>query len=137
MPFKPEIEVRGLKELHRRLKDADAGMGREVTKVNKYAANLLADEARPRYPRRSGALQRSVRARATGTAARVAVGGKTAPYAGWIEFGGTIAPRGAPVHRTRVPTGRVLYPTLARQRARIIEGYADALEDVLRRVDLT
>lgn len=132
----PEIRVVGLKEFHKRLRETDRDLGRQLTKVNKYVAGMLADATRPALPEASGALRRSLRPGATGKTARVTMGGARAPYAPWIEFGGTIAPRGTPIKRERVPSGRYLYRALAEHRDRLVDAYFDEVSAMLRRNDL-
>jgi hypothetical protein len=80
------VRVYGGRELRRALKKAGADM-RQLTDAHRAASSIVAAEAAARAPRRSGALAGSVRAQATRTRGRVAVGGAAIPYAGPIHWG--------------------------------------------------
>src|ERR1051325_180058 len=137
MPFRPQLEVRGLKELARKVRGADKSLARELQQTNKSVAKRVADEVRPEVPFFTGAAAQSVRARATAQRASVIAGGAKAPYYPWLEFGGTIQPKGAPITRPKVKGGRSLFPVIARERDHDVDAYVAALNDVLRRTNLT
>ncbi|HVM20528.1 MAG TPA: HK97 gp10 family phage protein [Egibacteraceae bacterium] len=139
------IRVEGLNEWVRSLKAADRQLGVEVRRALNEAAEIVAREARPRYPRSSGKLQGSVKPRSTQREAGVQVGtpGRV-PYAGWIDFGGTIRHHGSRhshstphlIRRPVVRGGRYLYPAYS-DRARDVENEArQALERMARRTGM-
>ena len=83
------IKVEGMRGLQKQLRTMnDTALKAELRKVNKDAANIVADEARNLVPVRTGRLRASIGARGgqrgstvkAGTASRV-------PYAGPIHFG--------------------------------------------------
>lgn len=87
------------------------------------AAESVADRARSRLPRRSGRLVSSVRVETDReNEARLIVG---APYAGWIEYGGT---RG----RAYVAGGRYVGPSTEGAERVMAESAQRGLEKALR-----
>ena len=111
------VQTQGLAELRRDLKKLDPLIDRELRDAIREAADKVAVTAGALAPRDSGALAHSIRPYVAGAKASV---GSTLPYAGWIEFGGTIRPRGVPI--TREGTGMV---------GRAVEDHADQIvEDI-------
>lgn len=89
------VEVQGLKALRASLRAVDRGALREVQKVTKAAAQIVAAEAGRNAPRgRTGNLAASLRGTTQGTAGIVR---SPLPYAKVHEWGGTIRPRGVPI----------------------------------------
>lgn len=88
------VEVKGLKELRRSLRGVDRGALREVQKVTKAGAQIVATEAKRNAPRRTGQLAGSLKATTQRTAGIVR---SPLPYAKVHEYGGTIRPRGVPI----------------------------------------
>lgn len=88
------VEVQGLKALRASLRAVDRGALREVQKVTKAAAQIVAEEAGRNAPRRSGRLSASLRGTTQGASGIVR---SPLPYANVQEYGGTIHPRGAPI----------------------------------------
>lgn len=78
--------VAGGRELRRTLRKAGLDM-KQLTAVNRRAAETVVRAALPATPRRSGALAQSVRAGATQRAGIVRAGRKAMPYAGPIHWG--------------------------------------------------
>lgn len=82
------IEVQGVKVIQKRLRQMDDGTVAELKRVYFYSADLVAKNALPRIPRRTGRLASTLRVTATKRGGYVRMGGKrTAPYAGPIHFG--------------------------------------------------
>ena len=123
------IEITGLKEFRKALRDADRQLPRELRKVFNTAGQAVAREATPRIPEKSGKLARSVRARSTQTEGRVVMGSPTrVPYAGWIEFGGNRKGRGGGIaRRPVVRNGRYLYPAYLRRQAEVYRALDEGL----------
>lgn len=128
-----QIDVVGLRELRKSLKalSGDAAWHKQLRGAGLKAAEIVAVDARSRAPQRTGKLKRSIKARATQTGASVAMGGARVPYAPWVDYGGTIRPRGHPIRRTFIKTGRILYPALKAKRAEAIDAYERATHDVI------
>jgi hypothetical protein len=125
------IAVTGLAALNRGLKAVDDQAPKQLRIALNSAAQLLIDETRPEVPSDTGAARRSMVARSTRTTARVAVGGKRAPYFPWLDFGGQGRISGRPAPRPFYPDGRYVYPTLARIRPRIEAELQQAITAVI------
>lgn len=123
------IQVSGLKELRRGLREVDKTLGPELRKGLNEIADMVGDAARPLVPSRTGKARSSIKAGSTERAVQLKVGGAKAPYYGWLDFGGKVG-RSKSVRRPFIPGGRYIYPTLRRKREHI----EDALLDVLERV---
>lgn len=99
------IEVHGLRELRRALKEAEGRSQSELRHANKRAADLIAREAARRAPKgpHQGKgkpnpitpISQSIKSRSTTNAAYVVFGGSRSPHAPVYEFGGSIPRRGA------------------------------------------
>lgn len=85
------IVIEGLREFQRDLKALSQELSKEMRSGLKEVGQIVADEAQSRVPVRSGALKASIKPSATQTQAQVKMGTpKRVPYAGWMDFGGTI-----------------------------------------------
>lgn len=104
-----KLKVEGMWEFRKALRSVDKELPRQLRKGFNEVAELVADEAASRVPVRSGALRDSIRPRSTQSEGRVVMGRSTVPYAGWIDFGGTIAPRGTDMTRDFRRNGRYLF----------------------------
>ncbi len=131
-----KVEVGGLSQLSRGLKALDAGAPKELRIALNDAAQLLVDRARPDVPAVTGAARRSMVARSTRTSARVAVGGKRAPWFPWLDFGGQGRVAGRPAPREFLREGRYIYPTLRRIRPEIEQQLQESISTVIRRAGL-
>jgi hypothetical protein len=131
-----KIEVGGLAQLSRGLKAVDSGAPKELRVALNSAADLLVDGTRPKIPSVSGAARRSLVARSTRTSARVAVGGKKAPWFPWLDFGGEGRIAGRPAKREFLKEGRYVYPTLREIRPKIEQQLQDAITEVIHNAGL-
>lgn len=131
-----KVEVGGLAQLSRGLKEIDAGAPKELRIALNSVSDLLIEHVRPKIPSVSGAARRSLVARSTRTSARVAVGGKRAPYFPWLDFGGQGRRPGRPAPREFIREGRYVYPTLRQIRPKIEAQLQDAITAVVRNAGL-
>jgi hypothetical protein len=127
-----KVEVVGLAALNKGLRAIDKEAPKELRLALNEAAQLLVDRTRPKIPSVSGAARRSLVARSTRTSARVAAGGKKAPWFPWIDFGGEGRVKGRPPKREFVREGRYIYPTLREIRPRIEAQLQESLSKVVR-----
>lgn len=127
-----KVEVGGLAALSRGLKAVDSGAPKELRIALNSAADLLVGEAKQTVPSNTGAARRSMVARSTRTSARVAVGGKKAPYFPWLDFGGQGRIAGRPAPRPFLKEGRYVYPALRRIRPKIEQQLGEAISAVIR-----
>lgn len=125
------IKVKGLAEFSRALRRVSTDAPKGLRIGLNSAADLLVAKTVPLIPRRTGAAAKSLTARSTRTSARVAVGGRRAPWYPWLDFGGRTGPRKS-VERPFLKEGRYLYPTLAKNRGLIMGKLEGALLDVAR-----
>lgn len=131
-----KIEVGGLAQLSRALKAVDNDAPKQLRIGLNEAADLLVDRTRPKIPSVTGAARRSLVARSTRTSARVAVGGKKAPYYPWLDFGGRGRIAGRPAHRPFIKEGRYVYPTLRNIRPDIEKLLQQSITTVIRNAGL-
>jgi hypothetical protein len=127
-----KVEVGGLAQLSKGLRAIDSQAPKELRLALNSAANLLVDHVRPKVPSVTGAARRSLVARSTRTSARVAVGGKRAPYFPWLDFGGAGRIAGRPAQREFLSEGRYVYPGLREIRPRIEAQLQESITAVIR-----
>lgn len=130
-----KIGIEGLREFNRGLRQVSKEAPKGLRVALNSAADLLVDRARPQVPSLTGAARRSMRASSTRTSARVAVGGRVAPWYPWLDFGGRTGRRRS-VERPFYKEGRYLFPTLKRITPEIQQQLAGALDDVARQAGL-
>jgi hypothetical protein len=85
---KYSVQVTGLKEFVKAIKQVDPEHAKELRKLLNRAADVIVREARPRVPQVSGRASSTVKPQSTQKMARVVGGGNRAPYYGWLDFGG-------------------------------------------------
>lgn len=124
------VEITGLKELRAQLRAADAALPKQIRVALNSASELVIDYARPRVPQRSGRARGSLKVRSSQTQARIAAGGRTAPYYPFLDFGGRVG-RGKSVERPFYTEGRYIYPGLRQNRDKITQAMSDALTELL------
>lgn len=112
----------GLREFRRDLRRMEPDIDRELRKKLRVEVGIVAAAAAATAPKRSGRLARSYRPFVTQRSAGVR---SALPYAGVIEYGGTISPRGTAIKITRrEPVTRAVEA----QTNRIIDAFGDAVE---------
>jgi len=82
----PLVVVKGAPQLRRALKQAELDLS-QLREPYRNAAALVATSAKPRTPRRTGALAASVRPGATRTMGVIRAGKAAVPYANPIHWG--------------------------------------------------
>lgn len=131
-----KVSVVGLAQLNKGLRAIDSQAPKELRLALNEAAQLLVDRTRPKIPVVTGAARRSLVARSTRTSARVAVGGKKAPWFPWLDFGGEGKRPGRPSARPFLGEGRYVYPTLRQIRPQIEAQLQESLSRVVRNAGL-
>lgn len=129
------VGIKGLAEFNRGLRKLDSEAPKQLRIGLNSAAELLIDRTRPQIPSRTGAARGSLKARSTRTSARIAVGGKRAPYYPWLDFGGKTG-RNKSVVRPFFKKGRYLYVTLGNIRPQILDELDQAIRTVARNAGL-
>lgn len=133
--MEPKVQIKGLAEFNRGLRKLDSEAPKQLRIGLNSAADLLIDKTKPEIPSRTGAARASLKARSTRTSARIAVGGRKAPYYPWLDFGGKTG-RNKSVDRPFYKAGRYLYPTLGKVRPLILDGLDEAIRTVARNAGL-
>lgn len=107
-----QIRVDGLKEFQAALRQMDRDLPKQIRLILNDATQLVIDYAAPRVPSVTGRARGSIKAKSSQREARVAIGGRRAPYMPWLDFGGQGRVRGRPAPRPFIRKGRYLYPGL-------------------------
>ena len=139
------VEVRGLREFERAIRDLDGDLRTELRGDLRSIAEQVAADARGRVAADvgSGDAAASITPRATGKGASIAAGGRKAPYFPWLDFGGSVgrghrpgvAWSGAVKREWRgrpVGEGRYLYPAIRASRDLIVRLVDASVERVAR-----
>lgn len=121
------VRVEGLREFRRDLKRVNPAVSRELAAGLKTAAKRVADEAKTRAPRKTGAYADSFRVYAAKGGFSV---GSRLPQAGVLHWGGTIRPRGVPITFKPRP---VVMDAAEHQADRIVKDVGDAIETAARK----
>jgi HK97 gp10 family phage protein len=125
------IEIKGIKEFQQSLRKMDSDLPKQLRIALNQASQLVIDKARPEIPTRSGAAKASLKVRSSQREARVAAGGRKAPYYPWLDFGGRVG-RKHSVSRPFYKEGRYIYPSLRKNRDEITEVMVTAIADLAR-----
>lgn len=126
------MQVEGIPELRRSLRDLENGAQKELRLVLNEGADIVADEADNRVPVRSGTAAGSVRARSTQTEGRVVGGGSRAPYYPWLDMGGRVG-RNKSIKRPYRSQGRYLFPALESKSDDVMRKLADGIDKLIRK----
>lgn len=129
------IQISGLKELQKQLRDMDVALPRKIRVALNSASQLVIDWGKPRVARRTGRAAGSMKVRSSQRTARVATGGARAPYMPWLDFGGAVG-RDDATKREFIKIGRYVYPALEHQRDEITQQMAKALTELATEVGL-
>lgn len=127
------IRVRGLKEFRTSLRELDRTLPKGLRVAGNKAAKIVVDNARPRVPIGPGIRGHavdSIRALSTQSSARVAEGGARFAYMPWLDFGGTITPRGQVKHREHIRHGRFIWAAFADHHQEVEDELSHALADL-------
>lgn len=129
------IKVEGLRQFQAALKAMDGESQKQLRVALNKAADLVADAASAKVPRRSGRAAASLRAQSSQREARVMGGSKKVSYYPWLDFGGRIG-KDKSVHRPFIQRGRYIYPAYVSEYPKVMEALAGALEELARNAGL-
>jgi len=121
------VRTKGLGALNRSLGKISKDLKKESVGHLRSIAREVRDEAKPLTPVRSGALRSSLRYQASARGASVS---SALPYAGLVEHGGTISPRGTPI---TFQSARMLGRAVQQNTDNIEEQLGDLLDQIGRR----
>lgn len=136
------IRVTGLREVASALRavEKDGAVALKVG-LREIAAEVVS-AVQGKVPHQSGKAAGSYKPRSTQSGAGIAFGGQAAPYAPWLDFGGSTGPG----HQPRRPgsgsikrewlgrpvgDGRYLYPTISEHRDETIHKIDELIERVI------
>jgi phage gpG-like protein len=131
-----KIQVSGLREFQKALKQMDADLPKQLRVALNEASGVVIDYAGSHMPSRTGRARASLKARSTQREARVGLGGRKAPYAPWLDFGGEGRRRGRPSARPFIKSGRYVYKGLEVKRDEVTEIMSSALTELARTAGL-
>lgn len=144
-----DVQVSGLRELNKALKDLPGELQKELPEINREVARLVVDDARSKALSIGGVAAKtapSIGVLGGARSAGVGFGGARAPWAGGAEFGA-----GRDVRRTRSTgsylgfnqfkswrgngpkAGYFVYPSIRQNNDRIVQTYEERLNDLLER----
>lgn len=132
---RPSIDVSGIRQFARQVRQMDRELGKTVRVVLNSSAQLVVDRAGPKIPTRTGAARSSLKVRSSQREARVAAGGRRAPYYPWLDFGGS-GPNNRPAPRPFYTEGRYVYPSVRENRDEITRTMSTGLADLARSAGL-
>lgn len=115
-----DVKIQGIKSLSRELKKLSDELPKELKKIGKDAAEIVAVEARGIVPVLSGRLRNKIKAGATTKGGDVRVSGL--PYANPIHFGW---------RKHNIRPNPFLYNALDSRTAEVIEAYSRGIGDLL------
>jgi hypothetical protein len=124
-----KITLTGIKDFQRQLKAMDSDLPKEIRVVLNGASELVLDYARPRFPRKTGRAAGSLKGASSQREARISLGGRRAPYAPGLDFGGGPNRPQFPPYR---PGGRYVYKGLEVNRDEITKLMEQGLYDLAR-----
>jgi hypothetical protein len=132
-----KIEVRGIREFQKAIKQVDAELPKKLKEGFKNIATTVADEAKTKVPRKSGKAAGSIRPRSSQKGAGIAFGGSAAPYYPWLDFGGSTGRGHQPkqsgsgaIKRPFMKEGRFIYPTIRAKNAYITDTVDEVIKDL-------
>ena len=133
------VEVHGLRELNRALREVEGGTPKALRETNKKVATKVATKARGRASALGSTAAHvapSLRASAGATSAGVAGGGATFPMFGGAEFGSLRYKQFPPWRGSGSDAGYFLYPTIRDEAPHIEDEYREALDHLIRKAGL-
>jgi hypothetical protein len=130
------IEVEGLAQLSRALKELGPDFSRELRLTNKSVADMVADDARAAAYSIGGVAAHvapGIKSTAGIRSAGVSFGGSAYPMAGGAEFGSIKYPQFAPYRGSGSDAGYFVYPSIREDASEIADKYIDAVNVVIER----
>lgn len=134
------VNVRGLAELNRTLKQLGPEVQAELKAANVEVGEMVANDARSiAYSLGSvaGKVAPSIRPTRTQNGAGIAFGGAAYPFAGGAEFGSFRYKQFQPWRGNGEGAGYFVYPAIRQDSDEIAETYMERLDDLMRKHDLT
>lgn len=118
---KPSVDIEGMRELRRALKDIEGGVA-DLKSTHKAAAEVVEKRALDLVPRRTGSLAGTLRSTGQARTGVVRAGFARVPYAGPIHFGWP---------RRNISPQPFLYDALDDRRTEVVDVYIDRLQALI------
>lgn len=134
------VNVRGLAELNRALKQLGPEVRAELKAANVEVGEMVANDAANIAYGLGGVAAKtapSIKATKTQNGAGVAFGGAAYPFAGGAEFGSFRYKQFQPWRGNGAGAGYFLYPAIRQDSDEIAETYMERLDDLIRKYDLS
>lgn len=133
------VQVSGLNELNRALKQLGPELQKELKETNLEVAQIVADDARGIAVSLGGVAAKtapSIQAKGYTTSAGVGFGGSGYPFAMGAEFGSYRFKQFKPWRGNGSDAGYFVYPAIRQDADRITSEYTEAIDDLMRKVGL-
>lgn len=133
------VQVDGLRELNKALKDMGPELKGELRKTNKTVADFVAVDAKSAAYSVGGVAAHvapSIKASAGAESAGVSLGGGRYPMAGGAEFGSNKFKQFKPWRGNGSDAGYFVYPAIRQDADRIETEYGVAMDRLLRKANL-
>jgi hypothetical protein len=131
-----KIEVTGLREFQKQLKAMDDNLPKQLRLALNEASGIVIDYASSHMPSRTGKARASLKGRSSQKLVRIGLGGRRAPYAPWLDFGGEGKRKGRPAARPFIKSGRYVYKGLEVKRDEVLETMSTALTQLAKTAGL-
>lgn len=134
------VNVRGLAELNRALKELGPEVRNELKAANVEVGEMVATDAKGIAQGLGGVAAKvapSIRATKTQNGAGVAFGGAAYPFVGGAEFGSYRYKQFKPWRGNGSDAGYFVYPAIRQDSDEIAETYMERLDDLMRKYDLS
>ena len=134
------VNVRGLAELNRTLKQLGPEVQAELKAANVEVGEMVANDARSIAYSLGGVAAKvapSIGSTRTQAGAGVSFGGAAYPFAGGAEFGAYRYPQFKPWRGNGEGAGYFVYPAIRQDSDEIADTYMERLDDLMRKHDLT
>lgn len=131
-----KIDVIGLAQLRRDLKEVGGDLPKQLQQVNKAAAAVIATDARERAESLGGVAAKSapsIRPGATQTAGLIRLGSDNYPFALGAEFGAIQYKQFKPWRGASGDAGYFLYPAIRDDVPKVVEMYGAELDKLTRK----
>jgi hypothetical protein len=125
------IAIDGLDQFTRNLKTLGNDLPKALRVAFNQAADIVVQDAKSKVPTKSGKARKSIKAKSTPKAVRLAGGSRSVAYYGWLDHGG-MGGRGKKNARPFKKDGRYLYRAFYDNKEKLPELLEAALLEVAR-----
>jgi hypothetical protein len=122
-----KVEIEGLRQLNKTLKDFSKATREELKEVHREAGQIVVDGALRIVPFRTGRLAASLKSNPTMKQGRVRIGDSSVPYAGAIHFGWAAR---------NIQPNPFVYDVLDDRRQAVYNAYAEGISKLIIKYDL-